>query len=294
MCIRDRVILAGISLLGRSDLGLRIPSVLEGIVLLLLISRLLTSLMGIDRIQLSPTFSDELSWVLPVISLEVFLVGAVLLFEWVESERIKRELGDHRGAVGRIIWAIMTISISFGIAGILVAIFAMKNSIRWIQPAVPVGLAIFIPISWNALSEWIGVLEGTTSLFMIILGALALSSAISCVVTNKQQWISSGLWVGHLLIPSGAFLLYEQTSVLMMILILAVSTTSWLIGVVALRRGWRVFGAVDLILAWIVAGILMLAGGTSLMLLVMLISTAVLLGLVTWLGQEYEEQLAND
>ena len=30
------------------------------------------------------------------------------------------------------------------------------------------------------------------------------------------------------------------------------------------------------------------------MLLVMLISTAVLLGLVTWLGQEYEEQLAND
>lgn len=221
-------------------------------------------------------------------------MGAVLLFEWVESERIKRELGDHRGAIGRIIWAIMTISISFGIAGILVAIFAMKNSIRWIQPAVPVGLAIFIPISWNALSEWIGVLEGTTSLFMITLGVLALSSAISCVVTNKQQWISSGLWVGHLLIPSGAFLLNEQTSVLMMILILAVSTTSWLIGVVTLRRGWRVFGAVDLILAWIVAGILMLAGGTSLMLLVMLISTAVLLGLVTWLGQEYEEQLAND
>ena len=53
------VILAGISLLGRNDLGLRIPSVLEGIVLLLLISRVLTSLMGIDRIQLSPTYSDE-------------------------------------------------------------------------------------------------------------------------------------------------------------------------------------------------------------------------------------------
>ena len=149
----------------------------------------------------------------------------------MESERLNENLGDHRGAFGRIIWAIMTISISFGIAGILVAIFAMKNSIRWIQPAVPVGLAIFIPISWNALSEWIGVLEGTTSLFMITLGVLALSSAISCVVTNKQQWISSGLWVGHLLIPSGAFLLYEQTSVLMMILILAVSTT-----VVAYRR----------------------------------------------------------
>ena len=288
------VILAGISLLGRNDLGLRIPSVLEGIVLLLLISRVLTSLMGIDRIQLSPTYSDELSWVLPVISLEVFLIAAVLLFEWVESERIKRELGDHRGAIGRIIWAVMTISISFGIAGILAAIFALKNSIKWIQPAVPVGLALFIPISWNALGGWVEVLEGTTSLFMIVIGSMALISAISCVATNKQQWISSGLWVGHLLIPSGAFGFYQQTSVLMMVLILAVSTTSWLIGVVTLRRGWRIFGAVDLVMAWIVAGILMLAGGTSLMLLVMLISTAVLLGLVTWLGQEYEEQLAND
>ena len=250
--------------------------------------------MGIDRIQLSPTYSDELSWVLPVISLEVFLIAAVLLFEWVESERIKRELGDHRGAIGRIIWAVMTISISFGIAGILAAIFALKNSIKWIQPAVPVGLALFIPISWNALGGWVEVFEGTTSLFMIVIGSMALISAISCVATNKQQWISSGLWVGHLLIPSGAFGFYQQTSVLMMVLILAVSTTSWLIGVVTLRRGWRIFGAVDLVLAWIVAGILMLAGGTSLMLLVMLISTAVLLGLVTWLGQEYEEQLAND
>ena len=288
------VILAGISLLGRNDLGLRIPSVLEGIVLLLLISRVLTSLMGIDRIQLSPTYSDELSWVLPVISIEVFLLIAVLLFEWVESERIKRDLGDHRGAIGRIIWAVMTISISFGIAGILAATFALRNSIRWIQPAVPVGLALFLPISWNALGGWIEALEGTTSLFMIGLGLIGLISSISSVVGNKQQWVSSGLWVGHLLAVPGAFGYYQQTSVLMMVTILTVSTASWLIGVITLRRGWRIFGAIDLILAWIVAGILMLNGGTSLMLLIMLISTAVLLGLVTWLGQEYEAEISND
>ena len=80
----------------------------------------------------------------------------------------------------------------------------------------------------------------------------------------------------------------------MMVLILGVSAASWLIGVVTLRRGWRILGAVDLILAWIVAGILMLSGATSIMLLIMLIATAVLLGLVTWLGQEYETELAND
>ena len=188
----------------------------------------------------------------------------------------------------------MTISISFGIAGILAAIFALKNSLKWIQPAVPGGLALFIPISWNALGSWVEILEGTTSIFMIAIGATALVSAIICVICNKQQWISSGLWIGHLLIPSGAFGFYQQTSVLMMVMILAVSTTSWLIGVLTLRRSRRIFGAIDLVLAWIVAGILMLAGGTSLMLLVMLISTAILLGLVTWLGQEYEAELADD
>ena len=73
------------------------PFSIGGIVLLLLASRILTSLMGVDSIQLIPTFSDELSWIVPVISLEVFLIVAVLLFEWVESERIKRGLGDHRG-----------------------------------------------------------------------------------------------------------------------------------------------------------------------------------------------------
>ena len=287
------VILAGISLLGRKDLGLRIPSVLEGIVLLLLVSRVLTSLMGVDSIQLTPTFSDELSWVVPVISLEVFLIGAVLLFEWVESQRIKRGLGDHRGAIGRIIWAVMTITISFGIAGFLVSIFAMKNAIKWVQPAVPVCLALFLPISWSAIGEWISAINDTTGLFMIFIGAVGLASAIFCVLKENQVWISSGLWVGHLLIPGGAFGYYEHTTVLMMVLMLAVSTTSWLIGVVTLRRGWRVFGAIDLILAWIVAGILMLSGATSLMLLVMLIATAILLGLVTWLGQKYETEIAK-
>jgi len=287
------VILAGISLLGRKDLGLRIPSVLEGIVLLLLTSKVLTSLMGVDKIQLSPTFSDELSWLVPVISVEIFLIVAVLLFEWVESQRIKRKLGDHRGAVGRVIWAVMTICISFGVAGVLAGIFAVKNSLRWIQPAVPVGVALFLPLSWSALEEWLHPLEGTTPMFMIIIGAFGLLCSTICVIRNKQVWISAGLWVGHLLVPSGAFIQYQQTSVLMMVSILVVSTASWLIGVITLRRGWRVIGAADLVLAWIVAGLLMLSGGTSVMLLVMLLSTAVLLGLVTWLGQQYETELAK-
>jgi len=287
------ILLAVISLVGRKDLGLRIPSALEGIVLLMLSSRLLTSLMGVDTIQLIPTFSNENSWIIPVWSLEAFLVLAVVLFEWVESERIKRELGDHRGAAGRFAWAVMIISISFGIAGIIAGVFALKNAIKWIQPAVPLGVGLFLPISWNALGNWIGVLDETTAIFSILIGIAGLVTAISCTVVKNEVWIPTGLWLGHLLIPAGAFSQYEHTTVLMMVAVLAVSTTSWLIGVITLRRAWRVFGALDLLLAWIIAGILILAGATELMILIMLLATAVLLGLVTWLGQKFEQEIAT-
>ncbi len=287
------VILAGISLVGRKDLGLRIPSALEGIVLLILVSRLLTSLMGVDSIQLLPNFSDELSWVVPVWSLETFLIASVLLFEWVEHQRLKRGLGDHRGAIGRVGWAAMIMIISFGLAGIIVSLLTLKNALKWIQPAVPVGLALFLPITWNALGNWIGILDDTTGLFMVTIGMIGLIAAIVCVVMRIDVWVAAGLWIGHLLIPTGAFGHYEHTTVLMMVLLLAVSTTSWLIGVITLRRAWRVIGAIDLLIAWIIAGTLMLAGATELMLLIMLMATAALLGLVTWLGQKYESEIAN-
>jgi hypothetical protein len=287
------IILASISLVGRKDLGLRIPSALEGIVLLIVVSRLLTSLMGVDRIQLTPNFSNELTWVVPVWSLEIFLIAAILLFDWVESERIKRNLEDHRGAVGRFAWAAMIIVISFGPAGFLACAFALKNALKWVQPAVPVGLALFLPISWNALGNWIDLLDETTAIFMITIGIIGMVAAIICVITRNEIWTPAGLWIGHLLIPTGAFGHYEQTTVLMMVLVLAVSTTSWLIGVITLRRAWRIIGAIDLLIAWGIAGVLLLAGATEIMILIMLLSTAVLLGLVTWLGQRYEAEISN-
>ena len=97
----------------------------------------------------------------------------------------------------------------------------------------------------------------------------------------------------HILIPSGSFGYYEQTSVLLMAMVTLLSTSSWLIGIITLRRSWRIIGAIDLILAWIIAGFLLLGGASQSTILIMLIVTAILLGLVTWLGQEYEDEIAN-
>ena len=78
----------------------------------------------------------------------------------------------------------------------------------------------------------------------------------------------------------------------MMVLLILVSTTSWIIGVITLRRAWRIIGALDLVLAWLIASVLIISGTPGIMLLAMLMSTAVLLGLVTWLGQKYEEEIS--
>lgn len=287
------IILAGMSLMGRKDLGLRIPSALEGIVLLMIASKVLTSLMGVNSLITNPTQYSDATWTIPVWSLEAFLVIAVLLFEWVESQRLERGLGDHRGAAGRFGWAAMVVIISFGLAGLLACGFAIKNAIKWQQPAIPVGAAVFAPFSWYALSQWVSPIEETTAIFSIALGAIGLLVSIWSVVSDYGLWVPAGLWIGHLLIPAGAFAHYEQSTVLLMVSILLVSATSWLIGVITLRRAWRVIGAIDLVIAWMVAGVLLLGGATSAMALVMLIATAILLGLVTWMGQVYEEEIAN-
>jgi hypothetical protein len=74
--------------------------------------------------------------------------------------------------------------------------------------------------------------------------------------------------------------------------IIIVSMVSWISGVVTLRRGFRTLGALDLLLAWLIAGKLLIAGANILMILTMLIATAALLGVVTWLSQAREEELA--
>ncbi len=78
-----------------------------------------------------------------------------------------------------------------------------------------------------------------------------------------------------------------------MAMVVLLSCTSWLIGIITLRRTWRVIGAFDLVLSWIIAGFLVLGGASSSMILVMLLATAVLLGLVTWLGQMYEDEISD-
>ena len=115
--ISGLVALAGFALVGRNDLGVRIPNVLDMIVGLLVIDRLFGVLAGGELpipTLTNPLEFDEMSWMVPVIGNEVLLIGAAPLWNWVERERQKRNLQDHRGALGRISYGLSILLLSFG------------------------------------------------------------------------------------------------------------------------------------------------------------------------------------
>ena len=161
------------------------------------------------------------------------------------------------------------------------------------QPGVSLGIAIIAPISWNALGNWISIVDDTTAIFMMLVGIISIVLSAIVTLNNKQIWLTSTLWISHILLPSGAFGQYEQSTVLFMASIVLLSGVAWTIGIVTMRRTWRVIGALDLIISWIIAGFLVGAGVAQSMLLIMLIITAILLGIVTWLGQKYEPEITN-
>jgi hypothetical protein len=54
-----------------------------------------------------------------------------------------------------------------------------------------------------------------------------------------------------------------------------------------------VFGALDMVLAWIVAMVMFSTGAGIEAMLAILIASSVLLGIVTYLNQTYEKQIIN-
>ena len=296
--ISGLVALAGFALVGRNDLGVRIPNVLDMIVGLLVIDRLFGVLAGGELpipTLTNPLEFDEMSWMVPVIGNEVLLIGAALLWNWVERERQKRNLQDHRGALGRISYGLSILLLSFGPAALLALTLMFLRGWEWKQPAVLMVGFIVLPIALNELVWWVED-EFSLTLFemwmsSVAIGALGLVAGGLATYSNQGLWVSASLWVAQVLfIVTG---LLSPSLLLFVLLTLAMSTTSWVIGVLTLRRGWRIVGFLNLVLAWIVASVLIFQGMTSLAALALLLATAALLAIITYLTQSRDELLAS-
>jgi hypothetical protein len=128
---------------------------------------------------------------------------------------------------------------------------------------------------------------------MIILGVFTLLCLAATVPMRKPAWSTTWSWDAHLLLPLGLLLLTGVSS-LLVVSILALSLAIWVTGILQLRRSLRIWGAADLILALVVAALAAQGEINSSSLLLMGIALGVQLGIIAWLGQKHEGQMALD
>ena len=292
------VAIGSFALVGRDDLGVRIPNVLDMVIGLLVVDRLFGVLAGGELpipTMTNPFEFNNLSWTVPIIGNEILLIIAALLWDWVERERQKRSLQDHRGALGRISYGLSILLLSFGPAALLGLTLMVLRGWEWKQPAVLMIGFIVLPVALNELVWWIEV-EFEIPLFemwisSVAIGCMGLIAGAMATYRDQGLWISAALWVAQVLfIISGVL---SPSLLLFVLLILAMSTTSWVIGVLTLRRGWRIVGFLNLVLAWIVASVLIYQGMSSIAALALLLATAALLAIVTYLTQSRDQLLAS-
>ena len=293
------IMLAGLGLLGRNDLGMRIPNALEGVIYLAALDRVICILVGGEvpiPFATNPFEGTFLTWTVPLVSIEILAVLAVLVFDWVEGKRIHHDLSDHRGAGGRTVWMVMIAMLSFGPAGIVVLALSARRGVWWTQPAVVLMAWLLIPFVYQSAAIWLTdalvFSLPTTGIIATSLGLLSVGFVAWTVQTRQGLWLPVGLWATHLLLIGSSF--SHGNLLFAVFFILLTSTVSWVSGVLTLRKAWRVIGALDLVLSWIIAAVIIIQGAAVEVLLAILIASAALLGLVTYLTQTYEGEMANE
>ena len=294
-------VLAGVGLMGRSDLGVRIPNALEGVIYLFAFDRILALLVGGEvpiPFQTDPfAYSGALSWTIPLLILEVLILVAVVLFDWVEAQRLSRGLPDHRGAAGRSSWVVMASLLSLGPAGIVAVIFTIRRGVNWTQPAAALIAWLMAPLVLFSTLFWLPELLSQPNQFelsniALTFGIFSIAFTAWSVVSRQGLWLTSGLWASHLLILPAVFAMGSLLFIITAAFCL--STAAWVSGILTLRKGWRVIGAADLVLGILFGGILFISGAGIGAILIVLFGSAVLLGTVTYLTQTYEGHLAED
>lgn len=293
------VMLAGLGLIGRNDLGLRLPNALEGIVFLAMMDRIICLLIGGEvplPFNVDPFTSFGLTSSVPLVGIEAVLIGAVLGFDWVEGKRISRGMQDHRGAAGRSAWLLSVAVLSIGFAGVLALICTARRSVWWQQPAPALVAWVTLPLVIQGIMAWGPGIIGAPAVPMFLVASVMACITVVFVawtVTNRHGlWLPSGLWALHLLLFLACF--GFPSLVYAVVFILIASAVSWVSGILTLRKGWRVVGALDLVLGWIIAGIVLVNGSSVAGLLSILLASAALLGVVTWLTQTFEGEMATE
>ena len=174
-------------------------------------------------------------------------------------------------------------------------LLGLRRSLGWQQPAVALAVVVATPFmvqSWTAWALSPLAPPLTPALTTAAVGIGSMVWAVGVVVRDQGLWLSSALWATHAMLLSAAVM--SQSLVIVSLAALVVSATAWVSGILTRRKSWRIVGAGDLVVAWMVAAVALVAGTTAVYALMMLVASAVLLFAVTTLTQANEEALLDD
>ena len=144
-----------------------------------------------------------------------------------------------------------------------------------------------------AVGNWFGPAMDVFPEVTMAPGLLLLILCAMTVPLKGGDWTMMLAFNSHLLIIA-VTVAHQATSVLLPVLLIALSSTVWIVGILQLRRTLRIWGLADLLVA-IVYGLIFVEGiFESTTLLVALVVVAAELGVVSWLGLRNEEQLVKD
>ena len=290
------LVLLMVSLLEHKNLIDRISIAIDWFVFPLLLTRLIGgALVGALPLPFTvgPFDGDNLEWTMPLVLLESILFLCVILGFWIEGKRSNVSGRDVDG-FGSGTRGLAIVMMSFGPAGILAASSSVVQSLRSSRPselgiALPSGvLAIFALSRWNqSLLDWFGEI-------MLISGIVVMVGCALTVPLRLPKWTFTLAANGHIFVISGAITVGMVGSFGLPVLMIVMSTEIWIIGILQLRKGFRIWGLADLIAA-IVCFLVFASGdiGQSEILFGMTV-LAVELGIVAWLGLVNQDELLKD
>ena len=290
-----------ISVLYQDNLIDRIPVAIDWFLIPLLINRIVGTLMNeslpfpftVNPFNETMNKDSFLQWEFAWILLEFLLIMALICDFWIVNKRNVRykenDIKSNRGVRNLAI-----VMISFGPAGILAAISTIRQGFASKQTTTT-GMGILsIILAMYAFGAWSNSILQNVPYLTLILGTILLIALSMTSKFGKERWSMVLTIDSHILIIGGLITTGYFTEIYFTVLMVLVSTITWIIGIIQLRKILRIWGLIDLILAMLFSLIFVKEIFDQINILIALTLIAIELGIIGWLGISNEKELIKD
>ena len=290
-----------ISVLYQDNLIDRIPVAIDWFLIPLLINRIVGTLMNeslpfpftVNPFNEPMNKDSFLQWEFAWILLEFLLIMALICDFWIVNKRnVRYKENDIKS--NRSVRNLAIVMISFGPAGILAAISTIRQGFVSKQTTTT-GMGILsIILAMYAFGAWSNSILQNVPYLTLILGTILLIALSMTSKFGKERWSMVLTIDSHILIIGGLITTGYFTEIYFTVLMVLVSTITWIIGIIQLRKILRIWGLIDLILAILFSLIFVKEIFDQINILIALTLIAVELGIIGWLGISNEKELIKD